>query len=119
MLFNSFTTTLFSLFAVTSAWPTAFSLVTRDALADPVAVAATDVTPISGAQVAILNVYNTTSTSPAVIAGAKKCQTKGALAKLEDGACWSTPSEVLGVKLTSIVAGCKGMSPLISYSGST
>lgn len=110
MLFKSITVTLLALIVGTSAWPTSFSLLTRDASADPVAVAATEVTsaPISGAQVAILNVYNTTSTSTNIINGAKKCQTKGALAKLENGVCWSTPNEGLGIKLTSIVAGCKG-----------
>jgi hypothetical protein len=108
MLLNSITILLFALIAGTSAWPTAFtSLVTRYASPDPVAEPAT-AGVITGTQVAIVNVYNTTSTNTNIVAGAKKCQTQGALVKLNDGVCWAPPTEALGIKLTSIVAGCKG-----------
>lgn len=99
-------TLLVCLVAFTSAWPTAPSLLSRDASAEPIALPATDGV-ISGNQVAILNVYNA-STNTNIIAGSKKCQTKGDIAKLEDGTCYLVNSPDLGIKLSSIVTGCKG-----------
>lgn len=106
MFSKTLTTLLVCLVAFTSAWPTASSLLSRDASADPIALPTTDGV-ISGNQVAILNVYYA-STDTNINAGSKKCQTAGSIVKLEDGNCWLVDFSDLGIKLSGIVTGCKG-----------
>lgn len=108
MFSSTLTTILVCLVAFTSAWPTASTVLTRDASADPADAA------ITGSQVAAVFVYSTTSTSNNFINGAKQCKTAAIVAKLENGVCWSTPNSGLGIKLSSAFSGCKGMSQISS-----
>ncbi|KAE9967243.1 hypothetical protein BLS_000072 [Venturia inaequalis] len=85
-------TLLVCLVAFTSAWPTASSILPRDT---------------SAKLAANLFVYRTTSSDPNVIAGAKKCQAGGSLVKLEEGVCYTIPSDALGMTISSFTSGCK------------
>ncbi|QDS73833.1 hypothetical protein FKW77_006458 [Venturia effusa] len=100
-MFKILTTLLVCLVAITSAWPTASSLLTRDASADPAALPAADTV-----HKAVLNIYNA-STSTNMMNGSKKCQTQAVNTKLEEGACYSLDKNDLGVKLTGVTSGCK------------